>query len=292
MMKRPSVTMDSRSGFMFVSSPQVCEGLLEGPTLACLARCWAGPKSSPDGGAGSNPVSLYLWRCELDSQGCSSHELTALTSPSKRGALHSATETRGASNVVERACQILDVIGVGDLGNKSGTRSGRDRPDWARRLGGACTNMIGNDRRIRRRLSPALWCGWLVVVALLLAGCTTTYPEQLAALKQDPMAQLSLPGAKLERRFEQDATSGGLMNMSQRANVTEVFSIANVASVDGVNAAATRAAENAGWTVEFRSELTGATQWAKTLASRKATLGITPKREGLEARLTIVLTIP
>jgi type IV pilus biogenesis protein CpaD/CtpE len=153
-------------------------------------------------------------------------------------------------------------------------------------------NRAGDYRSKGRLVAVPRLQSLLAVAALLLAACTTTYPEQLAALKQDPMAQLSLPGAKLERRFERDATSGGLMNMSQRANVTEVFSIANVASVDGVNAAATRAAENAGWTVEFRSELTGATQWAKTLASRKATLGITPKREGLEARLTIVLTIP
>jgi hypothetical protein len=152
-------------------------------------------------------------------------------------------------------------------------------------------NRAGDYRSKGRLVAVPRLQSLLAVAALLLAACTTTYPEQLAALKQDPMAQLSLPGAKLERRFERDATSGGLMNMSQRANVTEVFTIADAADSKDVNQAAIRAAEGAGWKLEFRSETTGGTSWGKTLEiGRRAMLTISPNRE--EARLTIVLTLP
>jgi hypothetical protein len=99
--------------------------------------------------------------------------------------------------------------------------------------------------------------GELAVAALVvaLAGCATVHHQYLAALKDDPMATVSLPGATLERRSEVDAEAGGFMSSKRSlAKVLLLFRINDPARADAVAAAVVRMAEENGWTVTSAHE--------------------------------------
>lgn len=140
-----------------------------------------------------------------------------------------------------------------------------------------------------RRTSRACAVSGITLAVVLLAGCATTHPEYLAALNGDPLADLSVPGASLEKRTEIDAQEGGFMD-SKRTNaaVLQVFRIDDSADADDVLAAAGEIAQENGWIIDSTRE-SGITAH-KTLSSGRAELGIAfmPGSEG--SRMVINLT--
>lgn len=56
-------------------------------------------------------------------------------------------------------------------------------------------------------------------LALLVAGCATTYRDDLRSLQADPMAQADIPVATLTRTSEHDAQLDGLMGKQEAAEI-------------------------------------------------------------------------
>jgi hypothetical protein len=107
----------------------------------------------------------------------------------------------------------------------------------------------------------------------IVTGCASTHPEYLAALNDDPLADVTLPGATREERTEVDAREGGFMD-SKRTNaaVLQVFTIDDFANPDDVLTAAGEIAEDNGWIIDS-TRASGITAH-KTLSTGRADLGI------------------
>jgi len=90
----------------------------------------------------------------------------------------------------------------------------------------------------------------LVALAFYLSLSSDGDPEQLRALKADPMARHVPPGARLIDRFETE--DGKAIGKTTFAGVYREFEFPRGA-VDGAVAAAARAARAAGWTADERA---------------------------------------
>ena len=103
---------------------------------------------------------------------------------------------------------------------------------------------VPSGRTSRRRRSPGAL--GVVVGSVLLSGCTLDH--RLAALQQDPLATVSVEGAREVRRSEQTSdVDGGLLGKPREARITRHLQLDDPAHGSQVLASATARAEEAGW---------------------------------------------
>ena len=88
----------------------------------------------------------------------------------------------------------------------------------------------------------------LALLAVISAGCETTYPEHLASLQGDPLATVQLPGAERSTDTTDDARTA--LSRPVAATILRRFHIEEEADPDRVRDEAIDAARAAGWSIE------------------------------------------
>jgi hypothetical protein len=109
-------------------------------------------------------------------------------------------------------------------------------------------------------------------LAAVLAGCATTYREDLRSLQSDPMAAADISGATLVDTSEHDAQLDGLMGKQQAAEVLLTYAMQSGVDPASLKDQAVAKAEAAGWDIaDAGSEVVRGT---KQLDSGTASIGI------------------